>query len=1217
MALVPGSTLGTYEVLATIGAGGMGEVYRARDTKLDREVAIKVLPATLSQDAIARERLRREAVAAAGLDHPFVCKVFEIGDADGHLFIVMELVVGDTLHARLSEGAVPLSEAISWAVEISEALEAAHARQLVHRDLKPANVMVGKQGHVKVMDFGLAKNVSIDGDGLTRTVAGDIAGPLTDRGMRVGTPGYMAPEQIVGETIDGRTDIFALGVMLCEAVGGVHPFRRSTVAATASAILSEAPLIAGAQSGDIPAPVRQILQRMLAKLPNERYQSMAEVRRDLLGLSSSSSTSFSQLGGAQWASSDRIGQTRRWPMVGREAERADLFARLDKAMAGHGGLVLIGGEPGIGKTRLTEALLDEGRSRGCMCLVGHAYEMEGAPPYVPFIEMLEYSARVVPPAALKHALGDAAPEVAKLMPELRQMFPDIPPALDVPAEQQRRLLFNGYRDFVERSCRMAPIVTVLEDLHWADDSSLQLLMHLAPAMTSWPLLVIGTYRDVELDVTRPFAKVLETLVRQRLATRMALRRLPAEGVSELLSVMSGGLSAPPSLSRIIFSETEGNPFFVEEVFQHLKEEGRLFDETGKWRTDMRVETLDVPEGVRLVIGRRLERLSEQARRVLTTAAVIGRTFSLPLLESLEGAGREDDVLDAIEEAEQAHLVAAQRAGRETRYLFAHELIRQTLADALSMPRRQRLHAKIADAIERVYAASIDKHASAMAHHLYQAGAASDPEKTTNCLLTAADEARTASAPEDALKFIDQALSLWDDDRSPRVAELHDRRGRVLRSLGKPDEAIKELTRAVDCWDPVTHVDALVSSAAELGVTYLWQAELPPARRMISEVLSRVEDATAVQRFPLLLVKAMLASGAGLSAEGMAALEQADDIRRGANVPMFDLMALAAETHCRWTMMDLAGAAAASRKAVAGFEAAGQPWMAADIAYVQGYATMDHGRFPTPAELDVIDARARRVGHSIALGVNDLQRSYIAWNQGDVTSAERICRDVVAHSRLVQNRWGYFSTLFLGCMAIMQGRLDEGLADVDEADRLEPATYWLGQSRRMRLWTFAHTAPEKAVALWRELHQEPLNPDVPNPFGAWMNVSMAIPSLAILGRREEAAVFARNAESVLDRGIVYLAWVGSPYQVAGIACGCAGEWDASESYFRKALELSASMPLRPEESIARTAYADMLRHRNRSGDRDRARVLCSEAESMAGRLGLAFIEQRARDVRNTL
>ena len=168
MPLTSGATLGNYEILATIGAGGMGEVYRARDTKLGREVAIQVPPATLSQDPVARERLRREAVAAAGLDHPFVCKVFEIGDTDGHLFIVMELVVGETLHARLSAGAVSLSEALSWAVEIAEALETAHARNLVHRDLKPANVMVATQGHVKVMDFGLAKDVSIDGDGITR-----------------------------------------------------------------------------------------------------------------------------------------------------------------------------------------------------------------------------------------------------------------------------------------------------------------------------------------------------------------------------------------------------------------------------------------------------------------------------------------------------------------------------------------------------------------------------------------------------------------------------------------------------------------------------------------------------------------------------------------------------------------------------------------------------------------------------------------------------------------------------------------------------------------------------------------------------------------------------------------------------------------------------------------------------------------------------------------
>jgi len=248
--------------------------------------------------------------------------------------------------------------------------------------------------------------------------------------------------------------------------------------------------------------------------------------------------------------------------------------------------------------------------------------------------MLEYSARTKPRETFRHSLGDDAPEVAKLMPELRTMYPDIPPAIQLPPEQQRRFLFNAFRSFAVRSARLTPVVAVLEDLHWADEPTLLLLQHFAPTLTTAPMLFIGTYRDVELDVTRPFAKTLETLVRQKQATRMSLRRLPLGGVEGMLAAMSGQ-TPPPSLARVVFEETEGNPFFVEEVFRHLSEEGRLFDETGKWRQGLRIDQLQVPEGVRLVLGRRLERLGEDARRVLTTAAVIGRGFSLRLLEELE------------------------------------------------------------------------------------------------------------------------------------------------------------------------------------------------------------------------------------------------------------------------------------------------------------------------------------------------------------------------------------------------------------------------------------------------------------------------------------------------------------------------------------------------------------------------------------------------------
>jgi tetratricopeptide (TPR) repeat protein len=1215
VSLTPGSVLGTYEILARLGAGGMGEVYRARDTRLGREVAVKVLPAGLSQDPIARERLRREAMAAARLDHPFVCKVFEIGDTDERLFIVMELVAGQTLHERVTAGAVPLGEALSWAVEIAEALEAAHLRQIVHRDLKPANVMVATQGHVKVMDFGLAKNVAVERDDGTRTVASPGAGALTEQGSVLGTPGYMAPEQIVGDRVDGRTDIFALGVLLSEMVSGVHPFRHSTVAATAGAILSDPPFIPSSSAG-MPAPVRQIVQRMLAKKPDERYQSMAEVRHDLAGVAASAPPAIGGLGGARWAASDAIGQTRRWPMVGRDVEHAQLLEKLDQALSGRGGLVLLGGEPGIGKTRLTEAILDVARSRGAMTLVGHAYEMEGAPPYVPFIETLEYSARVVPPAALRHALGDAAPEVAKLMPELRQMFPDIPPPLDVPADQQRRMLFNGYRDFVARSCAMAPMVAVLEDLHWADDATLQLLLHLAPAVASWPMLVIGTYRDVELDVHRPFAKVLESLVRQRLATRMSLKRLPAEGVGALLAAMSGGREAPPSLVRIVFHETEGNPFFVEEVFQHLKEEGRLFDEAGQWRSDMRVETLDVPEGVRLVIGRRLERLSDRARRILTTAAVIGRSFSLALLEALETSGRDEEVLDCLEEAEQAHLVAAQRAGRETRYLFAHELIRQTLADALSMPRRQRLHLKIADAIERVYGASLVRQASAMAHHLYQAGAVSDPEKTTRYLVTAADEARATGAPEDALRYLDQALSLWDADYGPVVADLNDRRGRVLRSLGRPADAVDALKRAVALWDPTREVSQLIASAVELCLTLVWQADPGSAARVTREVLSRIAS-DPLQTLPLTMMDAVSLGLAGEASRALEALAAADAVRSRANVPAFDLLALHLTPHMRWVTGDLAGARVAAQLAHARLSEAAQPWQAADVGWTMPYCDYFMGHPVSLDQLETLGAEAQRVGQSTPWGLIGLLRAYLRAQEGDLAGAERLARESAEFNRSIGNRWGYFATLFAGTLGVLQGAFDVGLAALLEAERIEPETYWVSNAKFARFWALAYGAPAEAETLWSAAGVTPPDPDGVHPLGEWTRLGSIVPGLAVLGRRGEAAAYAGAAEAAVRRGLVRLSWAASAITTAGLACSCARQWDASAHYFEQALTMADSLPMRPEAPHARIWYADMLRHRDGPGDRERARALCLEAEVQAAAIRAFLYERQAHEMLDSI
>lgn len=1184
--LKTGDKLGLYEICALIGAGGMGAVFRAKDSKLDRQVAIKVLPAHLAANAEARERLRREAQSAASLDHPFICKVFEIGEVAGSLFLVMEFLSGETLFQRLRAGNLPQSEALHIAREIGEAIEAAHNRLLLHRDLKPANVML-TQGHVKVMDFGLARKFE---SSVTTESAGTTA--LTVQGAIVGTPDYMSPEQVRGDSLDQRSDLFSFGILLHELLGGTNPFRRESTTETMAAILRDPPNIAGG----LPQGLMFLIRRLLAKQIDQRYQSMGGVLADLERMAT------------ETTASPKAGPIEPpIPLIGREQEFDELKRAMADALTGRGSMIMIGGEPGIGKTHLAVGILDEARRRGAFAAVGHCYEGEGAPPYIPFVEVLEQIVRMAPLVSLRVGLGDDAPEIAKLLPELRNIYPDLPPPIKLPPEQQRRFLFNAVRSWMQRAVKLTPAVTVLEDLHWADEPTLLLLQHIAQTLPTMAQMIICTYRDVELDVTRPFAKALETLLRQKQATRISLRRLPVSGVEAMLAAMSRQ-KPPPSLARVIFDETEGNPFFVEEVFRHLAEEGKLFDGTGKWLRDLRVDELQVPEGVRLVLGRRLERLGEDARRVLTTAAVIGRRFSVRLLEELENK-QPDAAVDAVEEAEKARLVVAEPAARDTRYSFVHELVRQTLAESLSLPRRRRIHERVAEAIERVYAADLEPHVSQLAHHLYQSGSAADQEKTTTYLMQAARQAREGAGHEEALTHLDNVLSLWEGKASLRVAEMMVQRAGVLRSVGRAEEAIAGYEKAANLFDSEDAVDRVVATYADLGLVHGWRADTDALHANVERTLEYLSRADLRSKITILTGVLLIQAGSGNIAQAAITLGKVKELYQAAGIPFGGYPALA-ELHFLLFSGQFCKVLEVYPGVAAEFRKSGDRWLESEAVTLGLAAETYCGRLSQAATaLPEAILRAERIGHHGALLILRNQAASLLAARGDLAASERDMREVLEFGMAHGVAWRFITRAHVSDHAFYRGHLAEAEEWCSDPSGAEQKTAYAGSADSARFSLLARCGDERAAEAWvKRSWKLPVAGQL-NSFGSWCALINSVTGLASMGRKEQAALLRPLTEELLLTGEWFMRRGILCQTVAGIAAACAGDWTAAEKHHLTAIHRTDTVPYKHLQPVAREWFAAMLLDRgkaqNAAGDEAKGRALLQEAVQMYEVLGMTY------------
>ncbi|MCH8225705.1 MAG: protein kinase [Chloroflexi bacterium] len=801
---------GRYQVKRFLGEGGKKRVYLAHDTLLDREVAFALIK-TEGLDDAGRSRVQREAQAMGRLgSHQHIVTVFDLGQEQDQPYMVTELMGGGDVEGLIEDAEghrLPLEQAIGIAAETCRGLEFAHSRGIVHRDLKPGNIWLTTDGVAKIGDFGLA--VALD------------RSRLTTEGMMVGTVSYMPPEQAMGGEVTPKSDLYSLGAMLYEMVTGRPPFLGDDSVAIIGQHINTPPVAPTWHNDRCPRALDALILRLLAKDPSERPESASDVLSALDAIElvadevARSRSAGMPLHGEEHSLDSLAGGV----FVGRQQEMGALKGCLEDALSGRGRMVTLVGEPGIGKSRTAQELATYAGLRGAQVLWGRCYEQQGAPPYWPWVQAIRSYVREKEPEELRSEMGAGAEDIAEIVSDVRERLPGLstPPQLE--PEQARFRLFDSITAFLRTASQHRPLVLVLDDLHWADHPSLLLLEFVARELSGSRLLLIGTYRDMELSRRHPLSVTLGELTRERLFQRVLLRGLSQQDVGRFIELVSG-VAPPRGMVEAVHRQTEGNPLFVTEVVRLLVQEGELTQDAG--RTEGRDSwSIRIPEGVRQVIGRRLDRLSERCNETLTIASIVGREFTLdqisPLIDDISG----DRLLEVLEEA-LASRVIEELPHSVGRYQFTHALIQETLAGELSTTRKVRLHARIAESLEEDFGEEAEDHAAELAFHFAEAQTVLGTDRLVRYSLLAGERAIAAFAWEEAQAHYQRGLTSKgvelngpDSAADAEAAALLFGQGRAMLSTAQREEfhvAVDSLRRAFDYFSDAGEVEKAVSVA---------------------------------------------------------------------------------------------------------------------------------------------------------------------------------------------------------------------------------------------------------------------------------------------------------------------------------------------------------------------------------------------------------------------
>ena len=845
--LGPGSSVDRYEIVARISAGGMGEVYRARDPLLERELVLKVLPQRAKFQAEALERFVREARAASALNHPNIVTIYAIGEADGHHFIAMELVRGRTLR-QLGRDGVQARTVAEVGAQAARALAVAHEAGIVHRDIKPENIMVRDDGYVKVLDFGIAQLASTD------SIEQPHDTRLTRPGMVVGTMRYMSPEQATADEVTPASDIFSLGIVLHELATGRHPFEASSDMAVLSSIILRDALPPSRVNARLPREFDAVIMRMLSKKTDLR-PSAVEVATLLAAVAEPNSA----------PAPGTIASAGRGEVVGREIEKAALREEFAIAASGRATMVCISGEPGIGKTTLAEDFLSEvARSSAHLVARGRCSErLAGAEAYLPILDALEDLLKDDPGQAIRKALETHAPSWQRQIAP----FDTGPGAVSAVASQER--LKRELAAFLADISEEKPLVLFIEDIHWADASTVDLLAYVLTRLGSSRFFTIITFRPSELQLAQhPFLALKLDLQTRGVARELPLAFLSENEVRALLGLKFPGSAFPPEVARLIHSRTEGNPLFVADIADYLRVKGVIRENNGVWQMSGTLPDLerDLPESMRSMVQRKVSQLTEADNQLLIAASVQGHDFDSAVVAAAMGRDGAE-VEERLVELERVYTFVYRRDEHEfadgtltTRYRFVHVLYQNVLYGSLSVSRRVQLSKAVGETILKLQKGAPGSYAAELGF-LFEA--ARDPDKASQFFAAASRNAAKVFANEEAAVLARRGLAQLakveeSPERQARELSLQSVLGTSLaatQGYAAPDVLIA-MARARVLAEELGQQPQLAPVIWGLFAYYLVSGDMPEARTMADHFLRAAESAND----PLMLVGAHCAMG---------------------------------------------------------------------------------------------------------------------------------------------------------------------------------------------------------------------------------------------------------------------------------------------------------------------------------------------------------------------